>query len=82
MSSAASVSRRTGRRPLRATPHPARDAAITPAIPKIAITRPSLSSVCSLDSSDCATTNAMPFWFVGTAATRKSPSLVASVRQE
>ena len=70
MSSAASVSRRTGRRPLRATPQPASAAAITPAIPKIAITAPSRSSVDSLASSDWATTSAMPSVFVGMVATR------------
>ena len=73
ISSAASVSRRTGRRPLRATPQPASAAAITPAAPNRNITRPSLSSVCSLecerlgdDERDAVLAS------VGTAATRKS----------
>ena len=44
MSSAAAVSRRTGRSPLRATPQPATPAAIIPAMPNSSVTSPSLVS--------------------------------------
>ena len=70
MSSAAWVSRRTGRRPLRATPQPASAAVTTPATPKISITRPSVSRVASFGASDWATTSATPSESVRTVATR------------
>ena len=70
MSSAASVSRRTGRRPLRATAHPASAAVTTPNSPKISSTKPSFSKVYSLLRSDWASTSATPSSLAGTAATR------------
>ena len=54
------VSRRTGRRPLRATAQPASPALIIPARPKNSITSPSRSSIRSVGSSDWARTSALP----------------------
>ena len=71
MSSAAAVSRRTGRSPLRATPQPATPAVIIPAMPNSSVTSPSLVSTCCWGSSDWAMTSAMPGCpWIGTATTR------------
>ena len=58
ISSTASVRRRTGRRPLRATAQPAAAAPTTPARPNSNMTAPSRLSTVSWDSSDWARTSA------------------------
>ena len=69
--STAAVSRRTGRRPLRATAQPATPAAITPASPKSEHHQAELVAArCSWDSSDWASTSACAVAAVGTATTR------------
>ncbi len=70
MPSTAVVSRRTGRRPFRATAQPAMPAATTPAAPKSSITPPSLASTFSCGSSDWAMLSACPEVEAGTVTTR------------
>ncbi len=70
MCSTESVSRRTGRSPLRATPQPATPAITTPSRPKSRQKPPSLARNCSWSSSDCATTSARPGTGCGTVTIR------------
>ena len=65
------VRRRTGRRPLAATAHPARAAASTPSPPETSMTVPSLARVRCCDESGWASTSAASLP-AGTVATRYS----------
>ena len=79
--STSEVSLRTGRRPLRATAHPAIPAAAMPASPIRKHTSPSAPSVFCCGSSDCAMTSATPSVGVGTAATRYDVPPTTTVRR-